>query len=237
MLIVALIFLAAALFSAVGLGGASGYLAAMAAVGVEPELMRPVSLALNVLVSAIAAAQFYRAGAVDRRLLVPLCVPALFTAFVGGWLLIPNAVFRPMVSGVLLLAAWRLLFQVGEAKPRVPTTARAGLLGAAVGLLSGLTGIGGGVFMTPALLLWGWADSRSAAGTTAAFIVVNSAAALAGRLAHGGVLPGEALRWAPAAIAGGLLGSWLGSRWLDGQTLRRLLAAVLAACAVRFLAA
>lgn len=235
MLLVGLIFLAAVLFSAVGLGGASGYLAAMAALGVAPELMRPVSLALNVLVSAVTAVQFGRAGAIDRKLLAPLALPAIPAALLGGWLTIPEAVFRPLVSGVLLIAAWRLLRDPAPRASRDLAHGKAAALGASVGLLSGLTGIGGGVFLTPALLVLGWTQPRTAAGTTAAFIVVNSLAALLGHLSRTATLPAEIWQWAPAALAGGVLGSWLGSRWLNGATLRRLLAVVLAASAVRFL--
>lgn len=234
MLLVGLIFLAAALFSAVGLGGASGYLAALAVMQVEPAVMRPVSLALNVLVSAVTAVQFARAGAVDRKLLLPLALPAIPAAFLGGWLTIPDAVFRPLVSAVLLIAAWRLLSDVTPRVRGAVALPQAGVLGAGVGLLSGLTGVGGGVFLTPALLVLGWAEPRTAAGTTSAFIVVNSLAALLGRMTHAIPLPAEIWHWAPAALAGGVLGSWLGSRWLDGLTLRRLLAIVLAASALRF---
>lgn len=232
-----LIFAAAVLYSSVGNAGASGYLAMMAFVGVAPEVMKPTALVLNVLVSVIASAWFYRAGCLTWRELWPFVLGSVPLAVVGGALDLPPAVYKPVVGVVLLVAAARLVQAAPrqEARSHAIPHGRAVFAGGAIGLLSGLTGIGGGIFLGPLLLLTGWADARRAAGLSAAFVLATSVAGLAGSAASLRSLPGAILVWAPAAVAGGLIGAGLGSRKLAVTTLRRLLAVVLAIAGLKLI--
>ena len=235
-LIPALILCAAALYASVGHGGASGYLAVMALCGVAPETMRPTALVLNVLVSSIALVQFARAGFFRWQLFWPFGIVSAPCAYLGGRVP-PSDFYRPLVGLVLLFAAWRLFVgakAVVSATRRVPFPL-ALLVGAAIGLLSGLTGVGGGIFLSPILLLARWAEPRQASGVSAAFILVNSLAGLWGSRANVSALPPEITGWAVAAVVGGLVGASLGSRRLAGPTLRRLLALVLVVAGAKLL--
>lgn len=236
-----LIMALALLYSSVGHAGASGYLAAMALLGVAPSIMKPAALALNVLVASIATVQFARAGRVAWTSLWPFTVGSIPLAFVGGALRLPWTIYKPLVGFVLLFAAARLLWSTFRT-PASPAPAvrkipplPAVLAGAAIGLLAGLTGTGGGIFLSPFLLLTGWAEMRETAGISAAFILVNSVAGLAGNPASVRELPVAALGWAAAAVTGGFIGSRLGSRRLATTTLRRLLSMVLVIAGTKLL--
>jgi hypothetical protein len=224
-----LIFAAAALYASVGHAGASGYLAAMALFDLAPETMRPTALALNILVAAVATVKFHRAGYFSWPAFWPFALASVPLAFVGGTLSLPGSLYRPLVALVLLYAAYRLL----AAKPAAATPARriplwAGLAaGAGIGLLSGLTGVGGGIFLSPLLLLMNWAEPRSTSGVSAAFILVNSTAGLLGQVPSLAALPGAIPLWALAAVAGGWIGAEYGSRRLGNTLIQRLLAVVL----------
>lgn len=229
-LLALLVFGAALLYSTVGHAGASGYLAAMALLGVAPAVMRPTALALNVAVALVATVRFARAGWLSPALLWPFALTSVPAAYLGGRITLPSDVYRVAVGAVLLYAAVRLF---GSAhRPAPPPTARpplpaALLAGAAIGVLSGLTGVGGGIFLSPLLLLMGWAETREASGVAAPFILANSAAALlASPASVAAVSPGLVL-WMPAAILGGWLGAGYGSRRLATPLLRQCLAAVL----------
>jgi uncharacterized membrane protein YfcA len=225
-----LVFAAALLYSSVGHAGASGYLAAMALVGVAPEVMKPAALLLNIIVATIATAQFYRRGCFSWRTWWPFVVGSIPLAFVGGAIQLPGHIYKPIVGAVLLFAAARLVYATFTRSTTPQRDVRvwvAIVLGGAIGLLSGLTGTGGGIFLTPLLLLRGWSQTREAAGVSAAFILANSISGLAGNLASLRHLPAEVGILAVAAGFGGLIGSALGSRTLAPATLRYLLAAVL----------
>lgn len=236
--VAAAILAVAALYASVGHGGASGYIAVMALAGVAPAVLRPSALALNVLVSSLAAFHFWRAGYFQWRLLWPFAVTSIPAAFLGGWLTLPDPVYKRLVGGVLLLAAvW--LFRTA-ARPRAedpfpPPVWLAAGLGAALGLLAGLTGVGGGIFLSPLLLAAGWAGARETAAVSAVFILVNSVAGLAAQPGALGGLPAGVALWAVAALTGGALGARIGSRRLGGPAIRRLLAAVLVLAGVKFL--
>ena len=234
-LLAILIFLVAALYSTVGHAGASGYLAAMALFGLAPEVMRPAALILNILVAAIGTIRFARAGCFSWRIFLPFAIASVPCAFLGGRIELPTEVYRRLVSVVLLFAAIQL-FRKASASQNMPTKtpspAIAVPVGAGLGLLAGLTGVGGGIFLSPLLLLMRWANPRTTAGVSAAFILVNSLAGLIGGWKGIGQLPAAAPLWAVAAIAGGALGSHVGSRKMTGPAIRRMLAVVLvvAAC-------
>lgn len=229
--------LAAFLYSSVGHGGASAYLAVLALVGTAPAVMRPTALLLNVLVAGIGTVQFARRGHLRWRLAAPFVVAGIPMAYLGGRAAIPADAYRPLLGAVLLLAAARFLL-VRHAPDAARATPRPGvalLVGGGLGLLAGLSGVGGGIFLSPLLLLLGWADLRTTAATSALFIVVNSLAGLAGFVHAGGALPGTAWPWLAAAAVGGAAGSRLGSGPLDRRALRALLAAVLAVAGAKLL--
>ena len=237
LLLAVLIFIAALMYSSVGHAGASGYLAAMALFGLAPAVMKPTALVLNLVVATVGTIRFARAGHFAWNVFWPFALTSIPCAFLGGALKLPVSAYKLVLGGVLLFAAWRMAFNVSsEAGRQIPIPlAPALLLGAALGLLSGLTGVGGGIFLSPLLLLLGWADVRKTAGVSVAFILVNSAAGLLGHLASVKNVPHEIVWWAPAALAGGLIGSELGSRRLAPLTMRRLLAVVLVVAGVKML--
>jgi hypothetical protein len=232
-----LIFMAALLYASVGHAGASGYLAAMALFGMAPAVMKPTALTLNVFVAIIASIKFYRAGCFSGRLFWPLALASVPMAFLGGYLQLPAQFYRPLVGVILLYAAWRLVWRparedvVKEERPGLPVL----LAGAVIGFLSGLTGVGGGIFLSPLLLFTGWATPRVASGVAAPFILVNSLAGLLGLLGHQPQLPPQIPYWALAAVAGGFLGAEYGSRRLAGPTILKLLAAVLVVAGLKMI--
>ena len=218
----------ALLYSSVGHAGASGYIAVMSLAGLAPEVIRPTALLLNVLVATIASFQFWRAGRFSWPLFWPFALAAVPMAFVGGAAALPVRVFKIVVGLVLLLsAAWLLRKPRGDAETVEPQRPLALGAGAGIGLLAGLTGTGGGIFLTPLLLLRRWARAQTAAGVTAPFVLVNSLAGLAGNLSGTRDLPGLALPLAGAVALGGFVGSSLGSRRLPHVAIERLLALVL----------
>ena len=237
LLIVLAIFLIAILYSSVGHGGASGYLAVMAFFVVAPEVTRPTALVLNLFVASIGAIQFYRAGHFSWGLFWPFAATSIPFAFVGGMLKLPTNVYKIVLGLVLLFAAFRLAwrFAADADEVREPKLWMALVIGALIGLLSGLVGVGGGIFLTPVLLLMHWAEPKTAAGNSALFILVNSVAGLAGNYAQVSVVPSAAWIWIGAAVAGGLIGSMLGAKRLGSITLRRVLAVVLFFAAVKLM--
>lgn len=238
-----LIFAAALLYSSVGHGGASGYLAAMALFSVAPEVMKPAALVLNLFVAGIGTYRYARAGCFAWNTFWPFAVLSVPFAFLGGAWKLPELSYRLLLGVVLVFASWRLAVRQSAHAPAMkrPIVLPAALaLGAGIGLLSGLTGVGGGIFLSPVLLLLGWAEIRRTAAVSAAFILVNSLAGLTGHALMGHlqkvqVLPQQVYLWVPAAVLGGLIGSELGSRRLTPMTMRRLLAAVLLVAALKML--
>ncbi|MDT7780345.1 MAG: uncharacterized protein QOC99_2857 [Acidobacteriota bacterium] len=222
----------AALYSSVGHAGASGYLATMALFGLAPAVMKPTALTLNILVATIATIRFYRAGFFSWRIFLPFALSSIPFAFLGGALTLPNQIYLRVVGVVLLFAAYRLWAhasksQTADAEVKTVPVYLAVMVGAGIGLLSGITGVGGGIFLSPLLLLAGWAQTRQASGVAAAFILVNSIAGLAGHLASVNNLPASIYLWGAAALAGGVIGTELGRRRLATTVLRRVLAVVL----------
>ncbi len=237
-LLAVIFFLIATLYGAVGLGGGSGYLAVMGIVGVPPEIMRPTALALNILVASIGTWKYVRAGHFSARLFWPIAAASIPFAFIGGRYTLPGELYRPIVGVVLLYAALRLWRSSGG--PQSATQVKANLpvwitlvAGAVIGLTAGLVGMGGGILLGPLLLLTGWADTRQTMGITAAFVLANSLAGLAGRLSAVPELPPSIFFWLLVVGIGGWLGAEYGSKRLDPQLLRRLLALVLLVGAVR----
>ena len=236
--IAALMAIAAALYSSVGHGGASAYLAIMALFSVAPETMRPTALALNLVVATFAAASFALKGQTSWRLLAAFAATAVPAAFIGGSVQLPPEVYRPLVGLVLLGAAVRLFWQPERLAARSvhsPSLVVTLPAGAALGLLAGLTGTGGGIFLSPLIVLFGWADARKTSGIAAAFIVLNSAAGLLGNLASVQRLPPELPILAASVFAGAVLGTWLGVSRLPRHRLLQGLAVVLVIAALKLL--
>lgn len=228
------IALAATLYASVGHGGASGYLAAMALFGVSAPLMKPAALAMNIMVAGLVFVRLWRAGYFDHRLFWPFALGSIPLAFLGGAIQLHERAYQYLVAIALIVAAWRLIVATHEPPTRAPP--RLGLalpVGAGLGFVSGLTGVGGGIFLSPLLLFLRWASMRATAAISAAFILVNSVAGLAGLLSTGVKLP-SGLPWMMlAAVIGATVGSELAVRRLAPVRLRQLLGVVLVIAAIK----
>ncbi len=232
LILTALIFIAATLYSSVGHAGASGYLAAMALFGLAPETMRPTALALNVLVASLATYRYTRAGQNDIKLLIPFVVASIPAAFIGGMIHVPAAFYKPLIGIILLLSAFQLLRTANTSKQKDrkvqrPPLAASLATGAGLGLLAGLSGTGGGIVLSPLLLFMGWAPTRNVSGIAASFILVNSISGLLGNMSSLQALPSALPVWAGAVLLGGLIGTQLGTRTLTIPGIRIMLALVL----------
>ena len=225
-------------YASVGHGGASAYLAALALAGVAPSQMRPIALVLNILVSAIGTYKFWRAGYFRWRLFWPFAAVSIPLAFLGGAITLPGHAYKVLVGVVLIYAAWQLWHSARAGaemrEVRDPPLAWAMLVGAALGLLAGLTGVGGGIFLSPLLLLLGWAGTKQTSAVAAPFILVNSIAGIAGAFtAKAATLPSQLWILALAVLIGGWLGAEYGSLRFTNPFIRRLLAVVLASAGAK----
>jgi hypothetical protein len=211
----------------------------MALFGFPPEEMKSTALVLNILVAAIAAFKFYQARYFSWQIFWPFAITSIPFAYLGGRIMLPATLYKPIVSLVLFYTAYRLLRL--HAKSDLPlVTHRAPLWaallsGTLIGFVAGLSGVGGGIFLSPLLLLAGWAEIRYAVGSAAAFNLVNSFAGLTGHLAIVSGLPETLPLWALAAVIGGWIGAEYGSRKLASQRLQQILAAILVIAGIRIL--
>ncbi len=242
LLIAPLIFLIAMLYSAVGHGGASGYLAILSFFAFSPDEMASTALTLNILVAGLAFITFHQARYFSWRLTWPFIVTSIPAAFAGGRLAVPHETYYLVLAVVLLFAAFRLGWRLpegeaGEIRDVPPDQQVAPIAalsaGGGIGLLSGMVGVGGGIFLSPLMLLMRWADVRHTAATAALFIVVNALAGLAGRYSRDALIIGDLLPLLVAGFLGGVVGSWLGARSMTGQRLRQVLVLVLLVAAVK----
>lgn len=225
----------AALYSSVGHGGASAYLALMALFAIAPEQIRPAALVLNILVAGLGAVRYLRAGRFDWAVFWPFAITAVPAAFLAGRVEVSETLYRPLLAVALGAAALRYLMwpSIDAAKPTHPPRALVALpAGAALGVLAGLTGIGGGVYLSPLLVFAGWADPQRATGIAALFIVVNSAAGLAGRASSLAALPAFLPWLALAALVGAVAGTGLSLAKLDKNGVLRTLGLVLGVAAL-----
>jgi len=235
-LIVFAIFVVAILYSSVGHGGASGYLAVMALLAISPTVTRPAALVLNLFVASIAFIQFYRAKHFDWKIFLPFAAASIPMAFIGGMIQLPTTVYKIILGVVLMLAAIRLAINLKTTRePHAPKIWLALTIGAVLGLVSGLVGVGGGIFLTPILLLMNWTETKKAAGISALFILVNSISGLLGNYVQVMKLPPSVLFWISAAVFGGIIGSTLGSYRFNSLTLRRVLAVGLLLAGVKLI--
>jgi uncharacterized protein len=228
--------LVAWLYSSVGHAGASGYIAVMTLAGFAPDRIKPIALLLNILVASIASVQFYRAGHFSWKLFWPVAILAAPMAFAGGFLSLPLAWFKVLLGSVLAGSAMWLLYPMkSEENVQEPAKYKAILAGAGLGLLSGLTGTGGGIYLTPLLLFMGWAKTKTASAVSALFIWINSVSGLAGLLSSGRPMPQDWYFLAVAVVIGGSLGATLGSFRLPVRSARILLSIVMFIAAAKLL--
>ncbi|MCH7571999.1 MAG: sulfite exporter TauE/SafE family protein [Planctomycetes bacterium] len=245
----------AILYSSVGHAGASGYLAAMALAGLAPDEMKPTALVLNIFVASIGTYRFARAGYFSWPTLWPFVVTSIPLAYVGGAWKLPGYVYKPLVGVVLLFAAFSLIRKVLKDKalpaepvdrqPAMPGLPLAMLVGGGIGLLSGLTGTGGGIFLSPLLILLGWADPKRTAAVSVVFVLLVSISGLTGFIFSNAesftgdqlfglrTLPSEIPYYIVAAIIGGTIGSGLGAGKLPGTSIRLLLGIVLIVASIK----
>src|ERR1041384_809027 len=238
LIIAALIFAVALLYSTVGHAGASGYLAAMALFGISTAVMKPTALILNIIVAVVGTIRFHRAGFFSWRVFWPFAAASIPASFIGGYLTLPVPIYKSIVGAVLLYSAIRLFFGAGRADKKQLTRApisMALVIGAAIGLLSGLTGVGGGIFLSPVLLLMNWARTKETSGVAVTFILVNSIAGLLGHVSSVDIIPLGVIYCAAAPRPGGWIGTQLGTRVLPIAGIRRWLSIVLVLAGAKLL--
>lgn len=227
--------MAAALYSSVGHGGASAYIALMTLFGLAPAEVRPAALVLNIIVAGLGAIRYLRAGRFDWNVFWPFAIAAIPAAFLAGRVELAPSLYKPLLAAALALAALRYLVwpQTDAAKEtHRPQLWVALLAGAALGALAGLTGIGGGVYLSPVLVYAGWSDPKRATGIAALFIVVNSLAGLAGRLSSLASVPAYLPWLIVAVIIGAVAGTSLSLAKLDKRGVLRALGVVLGLAAI-----
>lgn len=222
------VLVVAFLYASVGHAGASGYIAVMALAGLAPDEIKPTALVLNILVATLGTWNFWRAGHFSWRLFWPFATLSIPMAFLGGYLNLPSHIFKILIGIVLLLSAARFFWHPQEEEVRVTPSLPVALgAGGLLGFFAGLTGTGGGIFLTPLLLVMRWARTKAASATSVVFILVNSIAGLLGHASSARHLPAIALPLAVAAVAGGGAGAYLGSHRMAPSAIKRLLATVL----------
>jgi len=241
LLVCGLFFVVATLYTTVGHAGASGYLAVMALIGMAPASMRPTALVLNILVATLTVYRFRKARFFSWQGLWPFLLGSVPFAALGGMRSLATGTYYALVGSILLFAAvfiaWRAWAHPRHIEEHVVRVKRlpAVALGAAIGFISGLSGTGGGIFLSPLLLLLAWAGPKTTAGISAPFILVNSSVALVAGWHVTRALPAELPWLAISAIAGALLGTWAGLQWLNQRALLTTLAAVMSIAALKLL--
>ena len=224
-----LLFLVAFLYSSVGHGGASGYLALMALFSITPEIMKPTALLLNLFVSLTSFIQFYRGKHFNWKLFLPFAITSVPMAYLGGRMALADDVYKKILGILLIIPIIRFIFFANMKIDdlRNPNVILSLMIGAAIGLLSGLIGIGGGIILSPVLLLLKWADMKQTAAISALFIFVNSLSGLAGQLQKGITFSADMYAYVAVAFVGGICGAYFGLLKFKQNILQYLLAAVL----------
>ena len=234
-LLLLLLPIVAFLYASVGHGGASGYLALMSAFSFPMTYMKPTALVLNILVSSVAFYFYYREKNFKWNLFYPFALTSIPFSFVGGYLKIDAFYYKVILATVLVFAVLRLLGFFGKEKNTLNEINLPLALGfgALIGFLSGLLGIGGGIILSPVLLLFGWATMKQAAAVSALFILTNSISGLFGFVSQGGILPESSLVLIGVVFVGGLLGAYYGSTKFNTKSLRYILSAVIGIAIVK----
>jgi uncharacterized membrane protein YfcA len=237
MLFYGILFVIAFLYASVGHGGASGYLALMAIFSFAPEVMKPTALLLNLFVSLTSFIQFYRGGHFKWKIFIPLALASVPMAFAGGLLSIDSLIYKKILGLLLLIPVARFFFfpNVPDSELKQSGIGLSLLIGALIGFLSGLIGIGGGILLSPVILLLRWTNQKQTAAISAMFIFVNSVAGLAGQLTKGISFSAGMLSYVAVALVAGLIGAYAGSLKFKQAVLKNMLAAVLLMAAVKLI--
>lgn len=217
------------LYSSVGHGGASGYLALMALFSFAPETMKPTALLLNVFVAGISFYYYYKAGYFNKKLFIPFAIASIPLAYLGGTLEVDASIYKKILAVLLIFAILKMLNVFGKESNNIKEVKlwQGLIIGGIIGFFSGLIGIGGGIILTPIILLLHWGNMKEAAAVSALFIWVNSAAGLVGQLNSGVIIEKESFLLVAIALIGGVLGGYYGSKKINNQSLRYILAFVL----------
>lgn len=229
-LIALCLMLGAILYTSVGHAGSSVYIAIMSLFGVPAQVIKPTALVLNIIVSSYTSIRYISAKLFDLKLYIPLAVGAIPMAFLGGSIDLPSNVYKPIVGVILFFAGIMFLFQLNpreNREPKHPHVAISVLTGAVIGLLSGLTGTGGGIFLSPLIIFFAWTSVKGASGTAALFILTNSVFGLLGHISSVSELPDALWLFAIAVIVGALIGTRLGIKQFSNEMVKRALGAVL----------
>ncbi len=232
-----LLFLVAFLYASVGHGGASGYLALMAISSITPEVMKPTALLLNLFVSLTSFIQYYRGGHFKWKIFFPLALASIPMSFIGGLLVLDGTIYKKILGILLLMPIIRFLFFKNPVinEKNKQNILLSIIIGGFIGLLSGMIGIGGGIILSPILLLLKWTDQKQTAAISALFIFVNSLAGLAGQLTKGIHFSADMYGYVIIAFAGGLCGAYFGALRFKQTILKNILASVLLLAAYKLL--
>ena len=225
------------LYASVGHGGASGYLALMVLFSFAPETMKPTALLLNVFVAGIASYHYYKAGFFNKRLFLVFAIASIPMAFIGGAIEVDASIYKKILGVLLIFAILKMLNVFGKESDSINRIKiwQGLVVGGIIGFFSGLIGIGGGIILTPIILLLHWGKMKEAAAVSALFILVNSASALVGQVSSGVLIASDSFILAGIALIGGFLGSYHGSRKFNNGLLRYLLAFVLIIASVKLI--
>jgi hypothetical protein len=232
-----LLFVVALLYASVGHGGASGYLALMALYGFAPEVMKPTALILNLFVSLTSFLLFLKGGHFKWKIFFPFALASIPMSFLGGTIALDAHVYK-LILGILLLfpvIRFFILPNTDDKDLKISNIYISVLIGAFIGFLSGLIGIGGGILLSPMLLLLKWTNQKQTAAISALFIFVNSLSGLFGQLSHGIKMQPQMLSFVAIAFVGGLVGAWLGSLKYNQKVLKYTLAIVLLMASVKLI--
>lgn len=219
------------LYSSVGHGGATGYLAILSLTKLPPNEITTTALTLNVLTASVSLAFLIEAKQLRKDVCIPLLAASIPAAFIGATVSLDKGYFL-LLAGVLLLTSTKLLYDSFTKPPEDSATIPVNVpkaigIGGALGLLSGMAGIGGGVFLSPVLLFLNWTTVKQTSATAAIFIVCNSVSGLVGKAVSGKLEFGSIVPYLVAAAIGAIAGSFLGAKKLKNNLLRRTLAIVL----------
>jgi uncharacterized membrane protein YfcA len=225
------------LYASVGHGGASGYLALMALFSFAPETMKPTALLLNLFVAAIAFYYYYKEGYFNKKLFFYFAIASVPMSFLGGMIEINSSLYKKILAGLLIFAILKIFLIIGKETITIKKVKlwQGLLVGGGIGFLSGLIGIGGGIILTPIILLLHWGRMKEAAAVSALFIWVNSASGLAGQLSSGVKLESQSFVLVGVALLGGFLGAYFGSKKMNTKALRYILAFVLLLASVKLI--
>ena len=235
---VILFVIIATLYASVGHAGASGYLATMAWLSFAPDSIKPISLVLNICVAIIVSYKYIKSGFFDRKIFIPIALTSLPMAFIGGSITIDPHYFK-LLAGIFLIFSASLLLLREYIKPKTeirPMPFGYGLImGAAIGLISGLIGVGGGVFLSPIIIMANWTTIKNASGVAALIILCNSITGLAGHLSSLNKIDSHIIFYVPAVIAGSFIGSYLGTKFFTNKLIVVCLFVVLFSAGLKFI--